>query len=66
LPQEQAYETVVRDALTADSHKSAGIYFGTRTGKIFGSRDAGDHWMEIADSLPPVCCVKAAVVGGNH
>jgi photosystem II stability/assembly factor-like uncharacterized protein len=52
--------------LTADSHESAGVYFGTRNGKIFGSRDGGDNWTEIADSLPPVCCVKAAVVGGNH
>jgi photosystem II stability/assembly factor-like uncharacterized protein len=66
LPQERAYETVVRDALTADSHESAGVYFGTRNGKIFGSPDGGDHWTEIADSLPPVCCVKAAVVGGSH
>ena len=66
LPQEQAYETVVRDALTADAHQASGVYFGTRSGKIFGSRDAGDNWTELADSLPPVCCVKAAVVGGAH
>ena len=56
----------MRDALTADSHDPAGVYFGTRSGKMFGSRDDGDHWTEIADSLPPVCCVKAAVVGGSH
>ena len=60
LPQSDAYETVLRDALTADSFESAGIYFGTRSGKVFGSADGGDSWMEIADSLPPVVCVKAS------
>jgi photosystem II stability/assembly factor-like uncharacterized protein len=61
LPQEDAYETVLRDALAADSLDPAGIYFGTRNGKLYGSRDAGDSWREIADSLPPIVCVKSAV-----
>lgn len=59
LPQTNAYETVLRDSLTADSSTPAGIYFGTRTGKVFASNDNGDGWTEIADSLPPVVCVKA-------
>ncbi len=63
LPQKDAYETVLRDALTADSHHSAGIYFGTRSGKLFGSADHGESWTEIADGLPSIVCVKAAVVG---
>jgi photosystem II stability/assembly factor-like uncharacterized protein len=63
LPQERAYESVLRDGLTADSHDPAGIYFGTRSGKLFGSSDAGESWSELADALPPICCVKAAVVG---
>lgn len=62
LPQSGAYETVLRDALTADTLDSAGIYFGTRSGKLYGSSNSGDSWMEIADGLPPVVCVKAAVV----
>ena len=61
LPQEDAYETVLRDAMTADSLDPAGIYFGTRNGKLYGSRDSGDSWREIADSLPPIVCVKSAV-----
>lgn len=65
LPQKDAYETVLRDALTADSMNPAGIYFGTRSGKLFGSADAGESWMEIADSLPSIACVKAAVIGGG-
>ena len=60
LPQSGAYETVLRDALSADSSDPAGIYFGTRSGKIFGSQNDGDNWQEIADGFPAVVCVKAA------
>jgi hypothetical protein len=63
LPQHDAYENVLRDALTADSFDSAGIYFGTRSGKLFASRDEGDSWEELADGLPPIVCVKAAIAG---
>jgi hypothetical protein len=62
LPQKNAYETVLRDAMTADSMEQSGIYFGTRSGKLFGSTDDGGTWHEIADSLPPVVCVKTAVI----
>lgn len=62
LPQNNAYETVLRDALTADSRNAAGIYFGTRNGKLFGSADEGENWRELADGLPPVVCVKASVL----
>jgi photosystem II stability/assembly factor-like uncharacterized protein len=62
LPQRNAYETVLRDALTADSLDSVGIYFGTRSGKLFGSTDEGATWKEIADGLPSVVCVKTAVI----
>lgn len=64
LPQKNAYETVLRDALTADSNEAAGIYFGTRSGKLFGSMDDGATWRELADGLPPVVCVKTAVMSG--
>jgi len=65
LPQKDAYETILRDALTADSFESAGIYFGTRSGKLFGSSDSGDNWMEIAGGLPSIVCVKSAVVSSS-
>jgi len=39
LPQKRAYETVLRDAMTADSLDPAGIYFGTRSGQLYGSTD---------------------------
>jgi hypothetical protein len=65
LPQKDAYENVLRDSLTADTHEPAGVYFGTRGGKLFGSSNDGESWKEIADALPPICCVKAAVVGAS-
>jgi photosystem II stability/assembly factor-like uncharacterized protein len=63
LPQSNAYENVLRDALATDSFDSAGIYFGTRSGKLYGSRDEGASWTEIADALPPIVCVKTGTVG---
>jgi hypothetical protein len=63
LPQKDAHETVLRDGMAADSLNPAGIYFGTRSGHLFGSRDGGNSWMRIATGLPPVVCVKAAVIG---
>jgi photosystem II stability/assembly factor-like uncharacterized protein len=65
LPQHDAYDTVLRDALAADRHDPAGIYFGTRGGKLYGSADDGESWTEIADDLPPIVCVKAAVIGAD-
>ena len=62
LPQEDAYETVLRDALAVDPLSPAGVYFGTRNGKLFGSANEGDRWTEIQDGLPPVISVKAALV----
>ena len=63
LPQSGAYENVLRDALTADSFDAAGIYFGTRSGKLYGSSDEGATWTEIADALPPIVCVKTGTAG---
>ena len=62
LPQENALETVLRDGLSADSLQPTGIYFGTRSGKVFGSADSGESWNAILENLPPVVCVKAALV----
>src|SRR5438105_3135279 len=62
LPQRDAFETVVRDAMGTDQEERAGIYFGTRSGKLFASRDDGESWMALADGLPPIVCVRAARV----
>jgi serine/threonine protein kinase len=62
LPQKRAYETILRDAMTADSFDPIGIYFGTRSGQLFGSRDEGRTWQKILEGLPSVVCVRNAVV----
>jgi photosystem II stability/assembly factor-like uncharacterized protein len=62
LPQKEAYETVLRDAMAVDSLDPAGVYFGTRSGKLFGSDDEGKSWSELVDGLPAVVSVKAARV----
>ncbi|MDQ1402827.1 MAG: hypothetical protein QOG03_1143 [Actinomycetota bacterium] len=62
LPQDNAWLTVLRDAFTADRLDPAGLYIGTRTGEVFGSPDAGESWQELARHLPPVLCVKTAVL----
>jgi photosystem II stability/assembly factor-like uncharacterized protein len=65
LPQNDAYETILRDALSVDTLETPGVYFGTRSGKLFASADAGESWTSLADGLPPVVAVKTAVVGGK-
>jgi serine/threonine protein kinase len=62
LPQQGAYETVLREGMTTDSLEPAGIYFGTRSGKLYGSRDDGKTWKRLVDGLPQIVCVAAALV----
>jgi serine/threonine protein kinase len=62
LPQKGAHETVLRDAMTADSFDPVGIYFGTRSGKIFGSTDEGRTWQKILEGLPPVVCLRSTLI----
>ena len=66
LPQDGAYETVLRDAMTADALKPAGIYFGTRNGQLFGSRDEGKTWRRILDGLPAIICIRTVVVDADR
>ena len=63
LPQKGAYETVLRDAMAADTLQPAGIYLGTRSGQIFASSDDGKNWKRLVAGLPPVVCVKTAQMG---
>jgi hypothetical protein len=61
LPQRRAYDTVLRDAMATDTLDPAGVYFGTRSGKLFASEDGGNSWRLAIDGLPPVVCVRAVV-----
>jgi hypothetical protein len=62
LPQQGAYETVLRDGMVTDTFDPLGIYFGTRSGKLYASRDAGKTWKELLNGLPQIVCVASAVV----
>ena len=62
LPQHDAHLTVLRDAFTTDGVDPAGLYFGTRSGEVWGSADDGDHWRLLAEHLPPVLSVRAAAI----
>jgi photosystem II stability/assembly factor-like uncharacterized protein len=61
LPQSDAYVLVLREAMTSDDRDPAGIYFGTSTGTLFYTRDAGDSWHILAEHLPPIYSVSAAL-----
>lgn len=62
LPQDNAYVGVLRRAMDIDSLDPAGVYFGTSNGQLFASRDEGDSWTEIANYLPSIYSVSAAVI----
>jgi len=62
FPKKDAYFTVLRDAFTTDGGPDGALYFGTTTGQVWASPDAGESWRRIADSLPPIYSVKAARV----
>jgi photosystem II stability/assembly factor-like uncharacterized protein len=60
LPQEHAYLTVLRHAF---AHVGEGptleLYFGTTSGHVFGSGDAGASWSVVVECLPTVHSVVA-------
>ncbi len=62
LPKRDAYFTVQRDGMDMDELKSPAVYFGTTTGQLWIGRDSGEDWDCLFDSLPPIHCVKVAVV----
>ncbi len=54
--------TVLREAMASDGLDPCGIYFGTSSGHLFGSRDRGDSWELIAGFLPRILSVESAIV----
>jgi hypothetical protein len=62
LPEDPFYPAVLRDAMCADDADPAGVYFGTRSGAVYASRDEGDSWSLVAANLPDVLCVRAAAL----
>ena len=62
LPQDNAYISVLREAMAVDSLDPVGVYFGTSTGQLYGSSDEGGTWSLVADNLPAIWSVEAAIV----
>ena len=62
LPTRDAYLSVLRDAMARDTLDPVGITFGTSTGQLWHSADAGDSWRMITDTLPEIWAVEAVVV----
>ncbi|HYN79584.1 MAG TPA: glycosyl hydrolase [Lamprocystis sp. (in: g-proteobacteria)] len=60
LPERQAWWTVKRQAMSADTMDPVGLYFGTTSGELWMSRDEGDDWACIARHLPEIYAVEAA------
>ncbi len=61
LPQTNAWLTVLREAFdSAGSGPGLELYFGSTSGEVYGSGDAGGSWIEVARSLPPVYSVRTA------
>lgn len=62
FPKSETYFTVLRDALDIDELSSPALYFGTTTGQLWMGREGGEKWECLFESLPPINCVKVAVV----
>ncbi|HRP96468.1 MAG TPA: glycosyl hydrolase [Rhodocyclaceae bacterium] len=61
LPTQQAWWTVKRQAMCADTHEPVGLYFGTTSGELWASADEGASWRCIARHLPEIYAVEAAL-----
>ncbi len=57
LPQENAYDCVLRDSFNGSGEN---LSFGTTGGSLYFSDDNGDSWDTVADHLPRITCVRVA------
>ncbi|MBI4552462.1 MAG: glycosyl hydrolase [Candidatus Latescibacteria bacterium] len=60
LPRNQAWFTVKRQAMTVDAHEPVGVYFGTTSGEVWGSRNEGEAWTCLVSHLPEIYAIEAA------
>lgn len=60
LPQQHVHVTVLREALALLTGPGrTRVFFGTSSGHLFASHDAGRHWQRIAEFLPRILSVRA-------
>ena len=62
MPRKQAWWTVKRQAMCADTHDPVGLYFGTTGGELWASSNEGSDWQCIARNLPEIYAVETAEV----
>jgi photosystem II stability/assembly factor-like uncharacterized protein len=60
MPKQQAWFTVKRQAMNADTEAKVGLYFGTTSGEVWMSRDEGASWAPIAQHLPHIYSIETA------
>ena len=60
FPREQAWWTVKRQAMAADTHDPVGLYLGTTSGEVWASVDEGRTFACIARHLPEIYAVAVA------
>ena len=62
LPQRGQHIGVLRDSLCCDDEALAGVYFGTSSGSVYASKDAGRHWRQLEGNVPRVTCVSTRAI----
>jgi len=62
LPQQYAYDLVFRHALDVDETGNR-LAFGSTTGSLWLSEDAGDSWQTLSSHLPPIYAVRFEKAG---
>lgn len=63
LPQEHAWASVLRKALTVDGLDPCGVYLGTTSGTVHLSADRGERWTQLPCTLPRILALEALVDG---
>lgn len=57
LPQQHAYDLVLRHALDVDA-QGRQLAFGSTTGNLWLSENQGDHWHCLSTHLPPIYALR--------
>ena len=59
LPQARAYDLVYRHGLAIGAGGDR-LAMGSTTGGLWTTEDGGDHWLALADRLPPIVAITFA------